>query len=67
MLTSDEKTVEHVRKKLATRLNVASSALTYIGDMDCSHISKGARLLNFNVADKKHIKYKSTVAEKHGW
>lgn len=67
MLISDEKTVAEAREKLAARLNVAERALTYIGDMDCSHMRKNARLLNFNVVDKNHIKYKSTVAEKHGW
>jgi hypothetical protein len=55
------------KKHIGMTLAVAARALEYIGHSDCDFIAPGAKALQYNVMAKGHVKYKSTVAYKHGW
>ena len=54
-------------KALAKENNIPTNALKYIGSTDCSIISEGAVLLQYNVDMATHPKHKSTIAHKLGW
>ena len=66
MKTKDKilKGMDHISNRIA----VAKRALVYIGSSDCSSFAgPGAEALQYNVMAKSHVKYKSTVAYKHGF
>jgi len=55
------------REALSLQLNVGIDYLECIGSTDCSFVCDGAELIQFNVIDANHHKFKSTVAYKYGW
>jgi hypothetical protein len=59
--------VDHGKWFLSMQYGVAQRALNYIGDTDCSFITKGARMLQYNILAKGHPRYKSTIGYKHNF
>jgi len=62
----DKKVLSVAMKFLTKKFNLKESDFDYIGFTDLSIIKKGAKLLQFNITDKNHKSYKSTVAFKYG-
>jgi hypothetical protein len=54
--------------RIASENGINVSAVShYVGCTDCSFISEGASLLQYNVLLEGHKKHKSTLGYKLGW
>jgi len=59
--------IEKGRRFLARKFGVRIKDLHYIGATDCSFMSEGAFLMQYNIMDINHVSFQSTVAYKYGY
>lgn len=64
-ISLDKKIMTAAYNELSKRFGIKKEDLDYIGYTDLSFIKDGAKLLQFNIINKNHKSYKSTVAFKY--